>query len=79
MSMKKIYKQIAKKHGVTWQEVRDDMQAALNHAYSDPNRNILNVVRQAEVEKKGDIPTPEEFIKYAKKKAIEQVRDKEET
>lgn len=67
MSMKKIYKKIAKKHGVTWQEVRNDIQSALNYCYSDPNRNILNVVCQGEVPKRGEIPTPEEFTQYASK------------
>lgn len=67
MSMKNIYKKIAKEHGVTWQEVRNDMQSALNHAYTDQNRNILNIVRQKEVEKTGEIPTPEEFIAHATK------------
>lgn len=75
---KKIYKQIAKKHGVTWQEVRDDMQKALNHAYEDPNRTILNIVRQKEVPRTGEIPTPEEFIKYAKDKAISMQREEED-
>ncbi len=68
MNMKKIYKKIAKKHGVTWQEVRDDMQEALNHAYTDPNRNILNIVTQSKVECEGEVPTPEEFMLYAKKR-----------
>lgn len=74
---KKIYKQIAKKHGVTWQEVRDDMQKALNHAYEDPNRNILNVVRQKEVPRKGENPTPEEFIKYAKGETIRRLEEED--
>lgn len=65
MNNKKLYKKIAKEHNVTWQEVRDDMQSALNHAYENPNRNILNVVSQSKVPKKGDVPTPEGFIKYA--------------
>lgn len=76
---KKIYKKIAKEHGVTWQEVRADMQVALNHAYTDPNRDILNVVRQREVKKKGEIPTPEEFIKYAKTTVSERSRKDEES
>lgn len=71
---KKIYKKIAKENGVTWQEVRRDMQFALTHAYEDPKRNILNVVRQGEVTKKGEIPTPEEFINYAKNKALDTQR-----
>lgn len=65
MSMKKIYKKIAKEHGVTWQEVRAEMQGAIQDAYTNPNRNILNMAGQKEVECVGEIPTPEELIHYA--------------
>ena len=35
MSMRKIYRELAKKHGVSVKEVRKDMQAALTEAYTN--------------------------------------------
>lgn len=53
-----IIRKIAKKHGVSVEEVRRDMQAAINAAYVNPGAAALSVP------KKGDVPTPEEFINY---------------
>ena len=36
MGMRKIYRELAGKHGVSMKEVREDMQAALTEAYTDP-------------------------------------------
>jgi hypothetical protein len=55
---RKVYKQIARKYGVSVAEVRRDMQAAINEAYENPNAAALAVP------KKGAIPTPEEFISH---------------
>lgn len=35
MSMRKIYREVAKKHGVSVKEVKEEMQKALDHAYSN--------------------------------------------
>lgn len=77
MNKKKLYKEIAKKHGVTWQEVRADMESALQQAYENPNSNILNLIRQNEVEKKGEIPTPEEFIRFGTQKILTEQKNAE--
>lgn len=37
MNMKKIYKKIAKKHGVTPAEIERDMKEAIGAAYVKPN------------------------------------------
>lgn len=58
MSMRKIYRQIARKYGVTVAEVKRDMQAAIDEAYKNPNAAALDVRRN------GDKPTPEEFIAH---------------
>lgn len=63
MSMRKIYREIAKKHGVSIADVKRDMQAAIDAAYIKPNRHAL------EVSRRGDKPTPEEFIAYMAHKA----------
>ena len=49
MNMEKIYKQVAKIHDVSVEEVKREMQAAINATFDG----------------KGKIPSTEEFIKYA--------------
>jgi len=53
-----IIRKIAKENGVSIAEVRREMQAAINETYKNPNAAALAVPR------KGDVPTPEEFIVY---------------
>ncbi len=66
MSNRKIYREIAKKHGVSVAEVKRDMQSAINHAYQ--NNTDLNVAKkQNEIKKNGEIPTACEFLAHAKK------------
>lgn len=68
MSMRKIYKQIAKKHGVTVAEVRADIQSAITAAYTEPSSdNEITKAYQNRIPRKGEIPTPEEFIHYVTK------------
>lgn len=55
---RKYYREIAKKHGVSVDEVKRDMQLAINEAYINPNTTALNVPR------KGDVPTPDEFVDH---------------
>ena len=43
MSMRKIYRELAKKHGVSVKEIRQDMQAALTEAYTNPLNNNLKL------------------------------------
>lgn len=59
---RKIYRQIAKKHGVSIAEVKCDMQDAIDAAYQNPN-----TVAQA-VPRKGAVPTPDEFITHVAKR-----------
>lgn len=58
MNMKKIYKQIAKKNGVSVSEVKSEIQAAIDATYENPNFHAQCVYRA------GDKPTPEEFISH---------------
>jgi len=58
MNMKKIYREIAKKHGVSVSEVKREMEKAKNEAYENPNFHADCVVR------KNEIPTMEEFITH---------------
>ena len=68
MGNRKIYRQIAKEHGVSLKEVKADMQAAINHAYNNTPNDGITKAYQDRVPRKGSIPTSEEFISYAVKK-----------
>lgn len=61
---RKTYRKVAKRHGVSVAEVKQDMQVAINAAYTDPDRNLINIKAQNAVPHKGDIPTPDELIDY---------------
>lgn len=65
MSMRKIYRKIAREHGVSVAEVKRDMQAAINYTYEHTPDNGVTEAYQNRVLRKGEIPTVEEFIKYA--------------
>lgn len=59
---RKIYKQIAQKYGVSVPEVKREIQLIIDAIYQNPNATASAVPR------KGDKPTPEEFIAYATQK-----------
>lgn len=66
MSMRNIYRKIAKKYGVSTQSVKEEMQTAITGAYTDPsNKDGITNVYQSQIPAKDEIPTPEEFIRYA--------------
>ena len=65
MRMRKIYRKIAREHGVSPKEVREEMQAAIMQAYQNPPDDNITVAYQYRVPRTGDVPTPEEFIRYA--------------
>ena len=61
----KIYKAIAKKHGISVDEVKKEMQAAIQTAYVFPAPEALKVPR------KNDVPTVDEFLEYTAKKVVD--------
>lgn len=69
---RKTLRKIAKKHGVTPKEVKADMEAAIQQAYTDPNRNLVNIKAQNAVERKGDIPTVDELVRHVVKETKKQ-------
>lgn len=73
MSMRKIYRQIAKKYGVSVQEVKQEMQAAINEAYQGSTDEITTAYQQ-QVPRKGEIPTQEELIRYISKEVKNQIK-----
>ena len=70
MSMRSIYRKVARKYGVSAQEVRKEIQATITEAYTNPlNQNEITKAYQNRVPCKGEIPTPEEMIRYLAKQA----------
>ena len=69
---RKIYKQLAKKYGVTVEEIKRDMQEAINAAYVSPNKAALGV------KSKGAVPTIDEFITHATNKIKIDTKQKDE-
>lgn len=68
--MRKTYREIARRHGVTVAEVRAQMQAAIDEAWKNPEKMPEIIAAQREVPCKGSIPTPEELIRYGKRKIL---------
>jgi ketol-acid reductoisomerase len=66
--MRKIYRKVARKHGVSVKEVKEEMQKALDYAYTNTPDDGVTEVYQKQVPSKGEIPTPDEFIRYAANK-----------
>lgn len=66
MNVRRMYRQIARRNGVTVKEVRDGMQEAINAAYQNPQRDsCLKAAYQERIPCRGVIPTPEEVIRFA--------------
>ena len=59
---RKLYREVAKRHGVSVEEVKKDMQAAVDHAYEKPS--LRNLHTQG-VFPEGEKPTVDEFIAHA--------------
>lgn len=66
MDMRKVYRKIARENGVRVKEVKRDMQEAINAAYMNPPKDggVIEAY-QRKIPRRGEIPTPDEFIWYA--------------
>jgi hypothetical protein len=53
-----IYQKIAENNGVSVEEVKREIQLAINSAYVNPNEKAKSIKCE------GDIPTPEEFFAH---------------
>lgn len=62
MSMRSIYRSIAKKHGVSVAEVKKEMQAAILYAYKKNDKSERETLMQERIPCKAKVPTTEEFI-----------------
>ena len=59
-----IYERIARKYGVSEKTVRNEINRAIRLAYIKPNKFAKKIQR------KGDIPTIDEVIRYAVKMTV---------
>lgn len=63
MNVRRMYRQIARRNGVTVKEVRDGMQEAISAAYQNPQRDSgMTAAYQGRIPCRSKIPTPEEVI-----------------
>lgn len=69
MSMRKVYRKVARKYGVTVEEVKREMQSAIDETYNNSDNNDITKAYQNKVPREGEIPTVDEFIRYASNKA----------
>lgn len=69
MGMRKIYRKVARKYGVTVEEVKREMQSAINETYTNPQINDVTKTFQDRIPRKGEVPTVDEFIRYMADKA----------
>ena len=60
-----IYKEIAKKHGISVEEVKREMQKAIEAAFIFTSDDADNIPRE------GEIPTIDEFIDYTLTKSVD--------
>lgn len=72
MSMRKIYRKVAKKNGVSISTVKREIKTAINYAYSKPDKNQSETSVQQSVESRGKIPTSDEMILHFAKKIKQQ-------
>lgn len=64
MDLRKIYREVAKQNGVTVEEVKREMQEAIDAAYNSPYNNDITRAYQDKIPRKGKVPTVDEFILY---------------
>ena len=63
MNMKKLYRELADKYGVSPEEVEKDMSNAISYAWNNPNTNNVKNC-QNKVPREGEIPSNQELILY---------------
>ena len=68
MNLQEVIEKVAKRNGVTVEEVRKEMGLALDVACGKPEKTLIEEMRQKEISSDGDVPTPEQFIQYCVEK-----------
>lgn len=66
MGMRSVYRKIAREYGVSVAEVKREIQLMIEDAWKNPpNDGGVTEAYQRQVPCKGEIPTPDELIRYA--------------
>lgn len=65
---RKLYRKIAKKHGVSVEEVKCDMQIAVDAAYKEPNFYARTVCSE------NDKPTVDEVVDHLTRRAKTKIK-----
>ncbi len=68
MNMLNIYQKIARENGVSVEEVKREIQAAIQEAYRNPSAEAAMI--QCRIPRAGKLPTPEEVIDYVVSEVI---------
>ncbi|MDO5346867.1 MAG: sporulation initiation factor Spo0A C-terminal domain-containing protein [Lachnospiraceae bacterium] len=63
MNMRKIYRKVAKAHKASVEEVRREMQYAIEQAWNNPEKTSENIAMQRKISPDGSVPTPDVVIK----------------
>lgn len=65
MTIEEVFQVVAKNNGMTPEQVRAHIQEMITDAYTNPrNDNKVTKSYQRRVSCKGEIPTPEELVRY---------------
>ena len=72
MREKNIYEKIAEKYNTTPEEVRREMQIAIDTGFDNPDPAVQEECKKMTL--KGERPTPEEVINYAVKKTKRKIK-----
>lgn len=67
MNMKKIYRKIAKEYHTSPDEVRREIQFAIDEAWNNPDKTPENIAMQRKMSPDGSIPTAEALIEALSK------------
>ena len=64
MGMRDVYRKFAEKHGVSIEEVKRDMQLAIDETYKNPKNSELIKKIKDQIQCEEEKPTVEEFVLY---------------
>lgn len=71
MNMRKVYREVAKQNGVSVQEVKREMQAAITEAYN-ARESGETAKAWKDLQCRGEVPTPEELIGFVLREVLKQ-------
>lgn len=70
MNAEKIYRAIAKRHTVSVEDVKREIELAVKEAWSDSDKTVKNLEMQRRISTDGSIPKVEDVVKFADKESL---------